>query len=240
MISLGLFPWKSIPILPMEIILLPNWMPFTIYNIASWSRLMIVAFLICRHHQSVRPFPNGSSVKSTFLDELWLNPEDKAVAYCLSFWQACRSNFVSFTLTLIHTVLFCANQFLHPLRKIARRRCVTWLLEAQELDGDWASYAPTQYVILLALRDEGFSMEDDIMAKGLQALNRLLWEDESGLRLQVCPSPCWDTALMVIGICDAGQHKDHPKLKAATSWITSHQCLDGNADWRVLQPELTV
>jgi hypothetical protein len=62
------------------------------------------------------------------------------------------------------------------------------------------SYVPTQYIVMLALQDEGFKIEDDSLARGLKAMKRLSWEDKRGKRLQVCPSPIWDTALMVIGM----------------------------------------
>src|SRR5438477_4142630 len=54
---LGQFPWKYLPTIPVEMILLPTWAPFHIYKMSSWSRSMLVPLAIINHFQPTRALP---------------------------------------------------------------------------------------------------------------------------------------------------------------------------------------
>src|SRR6266699_2768376 len=43
---LGQFPWQYLPSIPVEMVLLPNWAPFNIHKMSSWSRAMLVPLVI--------------------------------------------------------------------------------------------------------------------------------------------------------------------------------------------------
>src|SRR6266480_1988565 len=51
---MGQFPWKYLPTIPVEMVLLPEWMPFHIYKISSWSRAMLVPLAIINHFKPMR------------------------------------------------------------------------------------------------------------------------------------------------------------------------------------------
>ena len=42
----GQYPWKALPMIPPEIIYLPEWFYINIYDFASWTRATIMAFSI--------------------------------------------------------------------------------------------------------------------------------------------------------------------------------------------------
>ncbi|MDE2089703.1 MAG: squalene--hopene cyclase, partial [Gammaproteobacteria bacterium] len=50
-ITLALFgqiPWRGVPFIPVEIMLLPRWFFFHVYKVASWSRaVMVPLFILC-------------------------------------------------------------------------------------------------------------------------------------------------------------------------------------------------
>src|SRR6202030_1851299 len=54
---LGQFPWKYLPTIPVEMILLPKWAPFHIYKMSSWSRAMLVPLAIINHFKPTRALP---------------------------------------------------------------------------------------------------------------------------------------------------------------------------------------
>src|SRR6202012_970367 len=54
---LGLFPWHHLPIIPAEIILLPNWLYFNIYEMSAWSRTMVIPLAIVNHCKPTRHLP---------------------------------------------------------------------------------------------------------------------------------------------------------------------------------------
>ena len=62
----GFIPWRAVPVMPVEIMLLPNWFPFHLDKISYWSRTVIVPLLVlhgaqaagaqsqgCRHRRTV-------------------------------------------------------------------------------------------------------------------------------------------------------------------------------------------
>src|SRR5437763_13040460 len=51
---LGQFPWKYLPTIPVEMILLPTWAPFHIYKMSSWSRAMLIPLAIINHFKPTR------------------------------------------------------------------------------------------------------------------------------------------------------------------------------------------
>ncbi len=48
-ITLALFeqiPWRGVPFLPVEIVLLPRWFPFHLHKVSYWSRTVMVPLAI--------------------------------------------------------------------------------------------------------------------------------------------------------------------------------------------------
>ena len=54
---LGQFPWKYLPAIPVEMVLLPNWSLFNIYKMSSWSRAMLIPLAIINHFKPTRELP---------------------------------------------------------------------------------------------------------------------------------------------------------------------------------------
>ena len=70
---LGLYPWNGCPAIPPEIILMPRWFSFSIYNMSAWSRAMLVPLSIIRARQPVKPLRAEWQI-----DELWTGGRDGA------------------------------------------------------------------------------------------------------------------------------------------------------------------
>ena len=238
--TFGLFPWKAVPELPAELILMPSWAPINIYSFSSWSRSTIIPLLIVSHHQPIYDLPNGRTADNGFLDELWLDPDDKVVTYTVDLGNPLRADKVSLLFTLIDKVIYQLGGLRgFPTRGYSRRQCVHWILEHQEVAGDWAGIFPPMHTGLLALTLEGFSLTDSFIVRGLEAVERFAWQDEEGGKhMQACVSPVWDTILMTIGLCDAGLPKDDERLIKAVTWTKDRQLLGPEGDWRIYQPNL--
>ena len=235
----GLFPWDAVPQLPAEFILMPSQSPINIYTLASWARSTAIPLLIIRHHQPIYDLPNGVSAKNDFLDELWLDVEDKMVSYGLPLSDIWKNDLVRFTFEVIDKILHCLGGLRYfPTRGYARRQCVKWILEHQEKTGDWGGIVPPIYACVQALLLEGFKIEDPQVRKGIEAIERFAWQDHKGKRVQSCVSPVWDTVLMIRALCDASVDPDDERLKRAVKWCETRQLLGPEGDWRIYNPEL--
>lgn len=235
--TFGLIPWSAIPQMPAELILMPPSFFLNIYTLCSWARSTLIPCLIIRHHEPVYALPNGRSADNDFLDELWSNPRNKNIPFAppLSsmLW---KGDYIEYGFTLFDKVLVLLGGLKHsPTRGLARKKCIDWLLEHQEVQGDWAGFFPPIHGSVWALIEEGYSLDHKAVVLGLEALERLSVTDARGKRLAPTVSPLWDTALMLGAMCDAGIGRDL-RLQKAANWIKERQSLGPEGDWRIYSP----
>ena len=95
------------------------------------------------------------------------------------------------------------------------------------------------HVGLLALILEGHSLNDSRVVRGLEAVERFVWQDERGKRVQACVSPVWDTILMTIGLRDAGVDGSNENILKAVEWVRRRQLLGPEGDWRIYNTQLS-
>jgi hypothetical protein len=65
----GFIPWRAVPVMPVEIMLLPKWFPFHLDKISYWSRTVIVPLLVLMAKK-----PQARNAKGVRIDELFLEP----------------------------------------------------------------------------------------------------------------------------------------------------------------------
>src|SRR4051812_7691848 len=65
----GFIPWRAVPAMPVEIMLLPKWFPFHLEKISYWSRTVIVPLLVLMAKK-----PRARNPKCVRIDELFLAP----------------------------------------------------------------------------------------------------------------------------------------------------------------------
>ena len=237
----GLFPWAAVPELPVELILLPSFAPLSIYRLASWARGTVIPMLVIRHHCPIYALPNGRSEHNDYLDELWYNPDDKMVPYAPSLMTLLgRRDMTGLGFTVVDYVLKALNGLRwSPTRKTALQACVSWILERQEPEGDMGGIFPPLHAAMFALTLEGYSLESSPVRRGIHALqNTYAWRDDSGLRMQGCISPVWDTILMTIGLIDSGLPTHSSYTTKSMKFLKARQQLGPEGDWRVYNPKL--
>ena len=229
----GLLPWDAVPQLPAELIFMPSQSPINIYTFASWARSVIVPLLILQHHRPIYALPNGRHTNNDFIDELWLNAKDK-MPHDPTLYETWRRDALASVFVGIDKILWRLGGLRRfPLRSLARRWCVSWILSRQETAGDWAGIVPPMHVGIQALLLEGYKVEDPRIRHGLAAIERFAWLDKNGKRIQACVSPIWDTVLMVRGLCDAGIDKQDDRMQRAVEWCKARQQVGLEGDWRI-------
>src|SRR5262249_58562750 len=75
-IALALFgqvPWRAVPYIPVEIMLLPRWFPFHLDKVSYWSRtVMVPLFILCTYK------PKAKNPRNVDIRELFrIPPEDE-------------------------------------------------------------------------------------------------------------------------------------------------------------------
>src|ERR1051326_1488591 len=64
----GLVPWAAVPVMPVEIMLLPRWFPFHLSKISYWGRTVIVPLLVLQALKPRAKNPRGVKVDELFVD----------------------------------------------------------------------------------------------------------------------------------------------------------------------------
>jgi squalene-hopene/tetraprenyl-beta-curcumene cyclase len=218
----GLWSWDDLPALPPELIFLPRWFPFNVYDWACWARQTIVPLTIVGSFRPNRPI--GFDIDE-IRSGLPRPPRDR-----LSTWKGRFER-------LDDALHAYERRPSRPLRAEARRRATEWILRRQEADGGWGGIQPPWVYSMMALNLMGYPNDHPAMRAGFQGLEGFTIRDDRGRRLEACQSPVWDTALAVIGLSDAGVPGDHPAILAAADWLLGEE-ISVTGDWAVRRPNL--
>src|SRR5262249_15549353 len=63
----GFLRWRAVPVMPVEIMLLPKWFPFHLTKISYWSRTVIVPLLVLMAKKPIARNPRGVRIDELFL-----------------------------------------------------------------------------------------------------------------------------------------------------------------------------
>src|SRR6266496_2107386 len=223
---MGQFPWKYLPMIPVEMILLPTWAPFHIYKMSSWSRAMLVPLAIINHFKPTRELPGEKQ-----LHELYpLGTEHKDFRLPRDERTFTWRNFF---LRLDDTLKFLQPLRIRPLRRRALEEAERWMLEriGEGSDG-LAAVFPAMLNSLIALRALGYSKTNPVYAKAEQDFAGLFVDDPEDFRIQPCLSPIWDTAINIISLAESGVPPDDPNLQKAAEWLVNKE-VRVRGDWSV-------
>jgi squalene-hopene/tetraprenyl-beta-curcumene cyclase len=222
----GQYEWRHIPSLPPELILLPNWFYFNIYELSSWSRATVVALMLV-----VTLRPTCAVAESARVNELYAQRQARG-ARAPSRCPFTRKLFFG----SVDRIFKIAERFPYkPFRRQALRKVERWLIDHQDADGSWAGIMLPWIYALIGLKALGYSSSHPVIAKGLQGLERFLVEEEASVRLQPAMSPVWDTAWATLALADSGVAHDHPALVRAARWLL-HEQVRVPGDWRIKTP----
>lgn len=212
----GEHPWKGIPTMPPELVYLPQWVPLNLYDFACWARGTIAPLLIVISRRPRRRL--GMSLTELTVPgteaELWRVPGSGP------FW------WLDQLLKAYERVPW------KPGRRRARRLLADWITAHQERDGSWGGIQPPWVYSLIALALEGRDLDNPVVRRGLQGMERFVLEDEGGWRFQACMSPVWDTAwaLRLLSRLDLGPSRS--AITRAVDWLLGEQ-ITGGGDWQV-------
>ncbi|MBI3246809.1 MAG: squalene--hopene cyclase [Deltaproteobacteria bacterium] len=225
----GQFPWRGVPAVPVELVLLPNWSPVNIYEMSSWARGTVVPLSMILAHQPGIAIPEERGVS-----ELWReSPEHSDLRFPRSSpgisWE-------SFFIAVDHLLKFLGKSPVKPLRQRALRKAERWVLDHQDRNGGWGGIQPAMLNSVMALHSLGYPHDHPAMAKGIQAIEDFLMESGGHVFFQPCISPVWDTVWAVKALIDSGL-ENHPMVVKAADWIIDQQIFKPG-DWQVKNPNL--
>ena len=127
----GEYDWKAIPSIPAEIILFPTWFPINIYNFSSWARSTIVPLAMILDVKPVRKIPESARIRELYAASRKV-PMTSA--------RLIRSSWKRLFLAVDGLIKTMEDFPVRPLRAKAMRNIEQWILDHQDLSGDWGTF----------------------------------------------------------------------------------------------------
>lgn len=240
MALLGAISYDQCPAVPPEMILLPKWAPFNIYEMSAWSRTIVVPLSLLWAFRPTRKLPDDWSIEELFLKPscdlpVTMPPSENVDQLGRKTWV----NWHQFFKYADLAIKFCEHTGIKPLRKRAIRQCAAWIqARFAKSDGLGAIFPPIIWSVI-GLKCLGHSEESPDVQRALNELEQLVIESEDGrtCRLQPCKSPVWDTAISTLALREAGVPATHPAIRSAVKWLLSKEVRDPG-DWSVRNPKV--
>jgi squalene-hopene/tetraprenyl-beta-curcumene cyclase len=228
----GQYPWKYLPIIPAEVILLPNWLHFNIYEMSSWSRGMVVPLSVLNHFKPVRNLPPDKQLHELFPYGTEHSNLDLPFDRKFFTWK-------NFFLTWNRALKFVDGLPWKPFRSSALKKAEAWIIEriGDGSDGLGAIFPSMMYTIMV-LKTLGYSEGHPLLRKSIEEFLKLEVYDDAhdDFRMQPCVSPIWDSAITAFALAESGVPADHPQLQKAGAWIVSKEVKDFRGDWKYKNP----
>jgi squalene-hopene/tetraprenyl-beta-curcumene cyclase len=223
---LGLFPWKYVPTIPCEVLLIGKWFHVNFWEMSNWSRAMLVPLAIINHFKPTRPPKNNVN-----LDELYPHGfHERDLALPPDPDRISLRNFFLWLDRLHKFAEVFAENKIHPFRKFALRKCEKWMLERFEGSDGLAAIFPAMLNALIALKALGYVDNHSQVIRATHELKKLEHETEDTVRIEPCFSPVWDTAIVAICLRESGVPAEDPRLKQAAEWLMGKE-IRRRGDW---------
>ena len=225
--TFGQLPWKGAPFIPIELILLPKWLPLNIYNLSFWARTVIVPLsIIC----TIKPKAKSPDLNT--ISELFITSPEKEKNYFDSSSLA-KKLFLAFD-SLGQTVEPLLPKW---LRDRAFKQAEDWIYERLNGEHGLGSVMPAMLYTYEAMDAMGIDRNDPRMLDAKKAMQNLLIINKTEAYCQPSTSPVWDTAFSMLALQEGMSRAEPAANRKAANWLASKQLTDEPGDWRVNCPD---
>ncbi len=232
-IALALFgqvPWRAVPEMPVEIMLLPRWFPFHLSKVSYWSRTVIVPLLILMTYK-----PRARNPRGVQIDELFaIHPDDTRYPM-----NATGDALGAFFAGLDKVLRTAGRRLPQGSRKRAIRKALEFITPRLNGDDGLGGIFPAMANAVMAFEALGRPRDDAAFVMARKAVDKLLLDrgpDET--YCQPCLSPIWDTCLAAHAMLEAGEDPDSPSMRKMTDWLLEREITDVFGDWAWQRPGL--
>ena len=227
----GIVPWRAVPAMPIEIMLLPKWFPFHLDKISYWSRTVIVPLLVLMAKRPCARNPKGVRIDELFLEPpATLGPTPKAPQQKASwFWF----------FHVVDKVLHATEPFFPKgSHQRALDQAVAWVGERLNGEDGLGAIFPAMANSVMMYDALGIPADDPRRAIARKSVEKLLAVHDDEAYCQPCVSPIWDTGLAVHALLEAGGDRTVAQVKRGLDWLVPMQVLNVRGDWIARRPNV--
>jgi len=224
-------PWRAVPVMPVEIMLLPNWFPFHLDKISYWSRTVIVPLLVL---QALKP--KARNPKGVRIDELFLEPPETIGPTPKAPPQ--KAGWFWFFRGVDAVLRVAVPLFPKSMRQRAIDRALAWVTERLNGEDGLGAIFPAMANSVMMFDVLGYPEQHPLRAIARKSVEKLLAVHEHEAYCQPCVSPVWDTGLTCHALLEVGGERAVEQARKGLDWLVPKQILDVKGDWIARRPDL--
>jgi len=227
----GFVSWRAVPVMPVEIMLLPKWFPFHLDKISYWSRTVIVPLVVL---QALKP--KARNAQGVRIDELFLDAAERVRL-------APKAPHQKMSWFLFFRAVDVVLRALEPLfpkrtRRRAIERAVAFVAERLNgKDGLGAIY-PAMANSVMMFDVLGYPEDHPQRSIARASIDGLLFSDDQEAYCQPCVSPVWDTGLICHALLEVGGETAVSQARKGLDWLKPKQILEVAGDWAEQRPNV--
>jgi squalene-hopene/tetraprenyl-beta-curcumene cyclase len=227
----GILSWGTVPVVPVELMLLPRWFPFHLSRVSYWTRTVLVPLLVL---QALKP--RARNPQAVRIDELFPQSRPHARRSVRAPHQSRMRFAVS---AAIDVMLHWAEPFIPGrLRRRAIGRAVAFVVERLNGEDGLGAIFPAMANAVMMFEALGYPREHAQFSMARGAIDRLLVIGTDEAYCQPCVSPVWDTALACMALLDVGDRQALSAARKGLLWLAQRQVLDTAGDWKDQRPDV--
>ena len=227
----GAIPWRAVPMMPVEIMLLPQWFPFHLSKISYWARTVIVPLLVLNAKRPIAKNPRG-----VLIDELFIDGPSKAGLLPRQSHQSAL--WFAFFRTIDHVLRALDGLLPKRTRKRAIRQAVAFVDERLNGEDGLGAIYPAMANAVMMYDVLGYSENHPSRAIARRSIEKLIVIREDEAYCQPCLSPVWDTALASHALLETGDMRAEEAALRGLEWLGPLQILDVRGDWISRRPNV--
>ena len=226
----GQAPWKACPVMPVEVMMMPDWFPVTIYKMSYWSRTVVTPLLVLAALKPVARNPKNVNVRELFKQD----PET-----ITDYHQNATGKWLgSFFIGLDKVLRKVEPRFPKKFRQKSIQAAVDFFTPRMNGEDGLGAIFPAMANAVMALDALGYDKNHPLMVQGKDALKKLLTDDTGEVYCQPCLSPVWDTSLAAHAMLEAGDEESVAAADKGCEWLIDRQILEVKGDWIKKAPDL--
>jgi squalene-hopene/tetraprenyl-beta-curcumene cyclase len=230
-ITLAIFeqiPWRGVPYIPVEIMLLPKWFPFHLDRVSYWSRtVMVPLFILCTlKAKALNP-------KKINIAELFVTPPYEEKKYFSND-------------TLLSKIFLGLDKLGLITRPLIPKRltqksfdlALNWITERLNGEDGLGGIFPAMVAAHQAMLLLDLPLDHPDVKTARKAMDKLIVFRDQEAYCQPCLSPVWDTGLAALALQEADLQGTRQSREKAYNWLKTKQLDKQAGDWQIQKPHL--
>jgi squalene-hopene/tetraprenyl-beta-curcumene cyclase len=226
----GQVPWRAVPAMPIEIMLLPTWAPFHLDKVSYWSRTVIVPLLVL-----MALHPRARNPKRVDIRELFVTAPEEERGYL----RAATTSPLGKAFLALDDALRIAEPLVPTaMRAHAIAKAMRFMLDRLNGEDGLGAIFPAMANCLMALDAMGYAADRPARILAKRAIEKLLVIENDEAYCQPCVSPIWDTSLTAHALLETQDPAAATAAQRGNDWLVGRQVTTVLGDWATQRPGL--